>query len=64
MPLNTTQADKPAGICEKMQDLICALTESSVQMRDALIHRRSGEIWEIMSDKQHRVAELEQYILL
>ncbi len=65
MSLNTeSESPTTGGICERMQDLISVLTESSIQMRDALIHRRVNEIWQIMAEKQQKVAELEQYIQL
>ena len=55
---------KEGGIAEKMHGLITILTDSALQMRDAIIHRRCDDIWQIMGEKQQKVAELEQYLVL
>ncbi|OVE77388.1 hypothetical protein BVX99_02655 [bacterium F16] len=64
--MNTTNdtTTREGGLAEKMQGLITVLTDSALQMRDAIIHRRCEDIWQIMSEKQQQVAELEQYLVL
>ena len=51
---------KSGAICEKLWSAASSLLESAVQLEDALINRRTDEIWEILSDKEQKSANLNQ----
>ena len=48
------------AICEKLWTAASSLLESSLELEEALIHRKTDRIWEILSEKEEKSAALNQ----
>ncbi|MCM8535830.1 MAG: hypothetical protein NE334_07840 [Lentisphaeraceae bacterium] len=48
------------AICEKLWTAAHSLMESSLELEEALIHRKTDRIWEILSEKEKKSANLNQ----
>ena len=48
------------GLAERLWNAAALLLESADNLQNALIHRRTQEIWELLAQQQERAAALEQ----
>ncbi len=48
----------------KLKNIILDMTEASLQMKDAIIHRNVDKLWQIMLYQEEKMADFEHYNLL
>lgn len=61
---NVGQPESPLSLPEKLHGCILELIEAAGRLREAIVHRRTEEVWENLAEQQEKSALLEQYTRL
>lgn len=54
-------APEPGSLAERLLAVTAEFRQSAVRLREALVHRRLDDIWQILSQQEQQAVQLEQF---